>query len=206
MDITTIFWEIGGVILSNGWDTAARERAAVKFGLDRDDYGQRHDMAVTELETGQITLDEYLEQTVFCRPREFSRQSFKDFMFEQSRPIDGTLDVLAEVAQVAAARGYLLGTLNNESRELNEFRLDKFGLRQCFSVYVCSSFLGVMKPAPAIFRIALDLVQADPATVLMIDDRPLNVEAAARAGMRTIHFRDAPQLRAELKSVIPAGS
>jgi putative hydrolase of the HAD superfamily len=202
MNITTIFWDIGGVVLTNGWDTAARERAAEKFGLDRDDYGQRHAMAITELETGQITLNEYLGQTVFCSPRAFSPQSFRDFMFEQSRPIDGTLDVLAEVA---ATRRYLLGTLNNESRELNQFRLEKFGLRQWFSVFVCSSYLGVMKPAPAIFRIALDLVQRDPAEVLMIDDRPLNTEAAARAGMHVIHFRDAGQLRAELKQFIPEG-
>lgn len=195
MDITTIFWDIGGVVLTNGWDTAARERAVEKFGLDRDDYGQRHAMAVTELETGRITLDEYLAETVFCSPRGFSPQAFKDFMLAQSRPIDGMLDVLAGVA---ATKRYLLGTLNNESRELNRFRLDKFGLRQWFSVYVCSSYLGVMKPGPAIFRMALDLVQQDPANVLMIDDRPLNVEAAARAGMHTIHFRDATQLRGEL--------
>lgn len=195
MHITTILWDIGGVILTNGWDTAARERAIAKFGLDRDDYGQRHAMAVTELETGQISLDGYLEETVFCAPREFSLQSFKDFMFEQSRPIEGTLDV---VAGVAGTRRYLLGTLNNESRELNRFRLERFGLRQWFSVYVCSSYLGVMKPAPAIFRIALDLVQQDADEVLMIDDRPLNVEAAARAGMHAIHFRDAAQLRGEL--------
>lgn len=200
MEITTIFWDIGGVILTNGWDTPARERAAEKFGLDRDDYGQRHAMAVTELETGQITLAEYLEQTVFCRPRNFSPESFRDFMFEQSRPIDGTLDVLAGMA---ATGRYLLGTLNNESRELNEFRLTKFDLRRMFSVFVCSSYLGVMKPAPAIFRIALDLVQRDPAEVLLIDDRPLNTEAGARAGMRVIHFRDAGQLRLELKTLIP---
>lgn len=198
MNITAIFWDIGGVLLTNGWDTAARERAIAKFELDRDDYGQRHAMAVTELETGQISLNEYLTETVFCAHRGFPPESFRDFMFEQSMPIDGTLDVLAEVA---ATQRYLLGTLNNESRELNEFRLDKFGLRQWFSVYVCSSYLGVMKPAPAIFRIALDLVQRDPDNVLMIDDRPLNVEAAARAGMRTIHFRDAVQLRAELKQL-----
>lgn len=200
MDITTIFWDIGGVILTNGWDTAARERAAEKFGLDRDDYGQRHAMAVTELETGQITLDEYLEQTVFCRPRDFPPAAFRDFMFEQSRPIDGTRDVLAGVA---ATGRYLLGTLNNESRELNEFRLTRFDLRRMFSVFVCSSYLGVMKPGPAIFRIALDLVQRDPAEVLLIDDRPLNTEAAARAGMRVIHFRDAGQLRLELGKLIP---
>lgn len=195
MEISTIFWDIGGVILTNGWDTAARERAVEKFGLDRDDYGQRHAMAVPELETGRITLDEYLAQTVFCSKRDFTPRDFRDFMFEQSRPIDGTLDVLAGVADTGK---YLVGTLNNESRELNEFRLEKFGLRRWFSVYVCSSYLGVMKPAPAIFRVALDLVQQNPASVLMIDDRPLNVEAAVRAGMQAIHFHDAAQLRAEL--------
>lgn len=202
MNISTIFWDIGGVLLTNGWDTAARERAARKFELDRDDYGQRHAMAVTELEIGQISLDEYLEQTVFWRPRDFPPQSFMDFMFEQSRPIDGTLDVLAAVGGTGR---YLLGTLNNESRELNEFRLTKFDLRRMFSVFVCSSYLGVMKPAPPIFRIALDLVQRNPEEVLLIDDRPLNTEAAARAGMRVIHFRDAVQLRAELEEVIPEG-
>lgn len=198
MEITTIFWDIGGVLLTNGWDTAARERAVAKFGLDRGDYEQRHVMAVPELETGQITLDEYLSQTIFCSPRSFAPRAFKDFMFEQSRPIDGVLDVLAEVA---GTRRYMLGTLNNESRELNDYRLDTFGLRQWFSVFVCSAFLGVMKPGPAIFRIALDLVQTDPGSVLMIDDRPLNVEAAVKAGMHAIHFRDAVQLRAELQKV-----
>ncbi len=196
MQITTIFWDIGGVLLTNGWDTAARDRAVRKFGLDRADYEQRHAMAVPELEIGQITLDEYLSQTIFCSDRSFPPQAFKDFIFAQSRPIEGAMDVLAEVA---GTHRYLLGTLNNESRELNEYRLDTFGLRQWFSVFVCSAYLGVMKPGPAIFRVALDLVQQDPARVLMIDDRPLNVEAAAKAGMHTIHFRDSDQLRLDLR-------
>ncbi len=198
MRFSTIFWDIGGVLLTNGWDTAAREKAAARFGLDLADYGQRHAMAVTELETGRITLDQYLEQTVFCSARTFSAAEFKEFMFAQSRPIDGTLEVLADVARSGR---YTLATLNNESRELNEYRLRKFGLHQWFSLYVCSSFLGVMKPGQAIFKMALDLTQQDPAGVLMIDDRPLNVEAATRAGMHAIHFRDAAQLRKGLEGM-----
>lgn len=196
MTITTIFWDIGGVLLTNGWDTAARERAVAHFGLDRNDYAERHAMAVAELETGRITLDEYLAQAVFCAPRDFEAREFKDFMFAQSRAIEGAVDVLAGVGKTDK---YLMGTLNNESRELNKYRLDEFDLRKWFSVFVCSAFLGVMKPGPAIFRIALDLVQEDPVKVLMIDDRPLNVEAARRSGMHAIHFRHAAQLRRSLR-------
>lgn len=195
MKITTIFWDIGGVLLTNGWDTPARERAVAHFGLDGRDYAERHAMAIAELETGRLTLDEYLAQAVFCAPRNFDPKAFRDFMLAQSRAIEGTAAVLADAA---GTNRYLLGTLNNESRELNEYRLDKFDLRRWFSVFVCSAYLGVMKPGPVIFRMALDLVQQDPASVLMIDDRPLNVEAARKSGMQAIHFRDAAQLRREL--------
>ncbi len=194
-EVTTLFWDVGGVILSNGWDRAARKQAAGKFGLDWEDFQDRHDLVSPALDTGQITLDEYMQRTIFYRPRSFTRDEFKAFLFAQSVEYPEARAVLTTVARSGR---YLLATINNEALELNLYRIEKFGLRKDFIAFFSSGYLGVRKPDAAIYRMALQVTARAPGECVFIDDRELNLECARLLGMRTIHYQNAAQLREEL--------
>ena len=192
---TALFFDVGGVVLSNGWDRPARARAVEKFGLDPEEFDSRHELVVHAWEMGQIGLDEYLARTVFYRRRAFTRDEFEAFLYAQSELHAGTI---ATVKRLGASGRWLMATLNNESRELNEFRIQKFGLREAFSIFLSSCYLGVRKPDEKIYRLALGITQREPAESVFIDDRDINLEAAAQLGMRVVHYRDAEQLVADL--------
>jgi putative hydrolase of the HAD superfamily len=192
---TVLFFDVGGVVLSNGWDRKARDRAIQEFGLDAEEFDSRHEMVVHAWEMGQITLDDYLRRTVFYRSRPFTREEFESFIFSQSHEKS---EALALVKRYAAARRWLMGTVNNESVELNEFRIKKFKLREAFSIFLSSCYLGVRKPDEKIYQLALGITQRSPAESVVIDDRNINVEAAARLGVHVIHYQNPEQLAAEL--------
>ena len=149
---TALFFDVGGVILSNGWDRGARRSAIEKFGLDEEEFASRHEMVVDAFETGQITLDEYLRRTVFYRRRPFTRDEFESFLYSQSREHP---EALAVVRRLNASKRWLVATLNNESCELNEHRIKKFKLRELFSIFFTSCYLGVRKPDEKIYQLAL---------------------------------------------------
>ena len=142
-DVTALFWDVGGVILSNGWDRAARAKAAEKFGLDWEEFQDRHELASPAFETGQITLDMYLERIVFYRKRAFTREEFTQFIFAQSEEFPESRAVLSGVA---ASGKYMLATINNEALELNEWRIREFHLRREFKAFFSSCFVGIRKP------------------------------------------------------------
>jgi putative hydrolase of the HAD superfamily len=191
-----LFWDIGGVLLTNGWDTASRRGAAAEFHLEWEDFESRHQLVVNAFELGQLTLDDYLERTVFFQPRTFTKDAFVDFMRAQSQAYHESLAVLERLAQ---SRRYLLATLNNESLELNQYRITRFGLKQYFPLFISSCFLGLRKPDAAIYRLALQLTQLPPEDAVFIDDRALNLECAQRVGMRTIQYQNAAQLQHALR-------
>jgi putative hydrolase of the HAD superfamily len=195
--ITAIFSDVGGVLGTNGWDRDDRREAVKKFALDRADFEERHELVVNAFEVGRITLDEYLDRTVFCCPRPFSREDFVAFMKSQSQAYASSLDLFR---RLAATGSYFLATLNNESFELNLYRIQAFGLRQCFSVFLSSCFLGVKKPDAAIYRVALRLTQRTPEESLFIDDRALNIEAARACGMNTIQCLDPADLEQQVRA------
>lgn len=195
-DITALFWDVGGVLLTNGWDTASRQAAAARFGLDWEEFEDRHQLVVTPFETGRLGLTEYLQRTVFYRPRGFRVEDFRDFMFAQSQPYP---DALSIVERVAGMKRYFLATLNNESLDLNLHRIRQFGLRRYFAAFFSSCFLGMKKPEEAIFRLALAVSQRAPHECVFIDDRPVNLECAGGCGMRVIRYRNAAQLQDDLK-------
>ena len=176
-----LFMDVGGVLLTNGWDSGARSRAAERFDLDIDELEARHGTVSGAFETGRLELDGYLDRVVFHRPRPFDRAAFWDFMKEQSRPHE---EVIALMARLRRVPGLTLATLNNESLALNRYRLETFGLRPLFTAFFSSSFLGMMKPDPAIFRVAVRVMQEDPMACLFVDDRQENVEAARGTGLR----------------------
>ncbi len=190
-----ILFDVGGVLATNGWDRAARRRAADAFDFDWEEFGDRHEFLAHDFETGRLDLDGYLDRTLFYRDRPFSKDDFVVFMKAQSEPYP---DSLAIVAELAASERFLLATLNNESRELNEYRIEHLGLGEYFSMFLSSCYLGVSKPEPEIYRIAIDVTQHAPQECLFIDDRDLNLECATLEGMQTLHFTGAADLRIAL--------
>ncbi|HEV2749238.1 MAG TPA: HAD family phosphatase [Gemmatimonadales bacterium] len=201
MRITHVFFDVGGVLGTNGWDHEQRANAAETFGLDATDLTERHDSAVTAWETGGMSLDEYLDCTVFYRARPFSRGDFRAFMLSQSVAFPDTIALARDLAQTGR---YRLMTINNESAELNTHRLQAFGLRDLFVTFFTSCWLGVRKPSPQIYERALAMSQADSGATVFIDDREPNLEPARSLGMSTILYQDAPRLRRDLTALAVA--
>ncbi|MFZ0897811.1 MAG: HAD-IA family hydrolase, partial [Candidatus Sulfotelmatobacter sp.] len=155
----------------------------------------RHEMVVSSFERGKISLDEYLDRTIFYRNRPFTREEFRDYMFSLSQPMP---EVLAFARALAACGKYFMGTINNESRELNLHRIEKYGLREIFRLFVSSCFVGLRKPESGIYRLAIETTQINPEECCFIDDRALNLECAAKLGMRTIQMQTLNQLQEDL--------
>jgi putative hydrolase of the HAD superfamily len=189
-------FDVGGVILTNGWDRPARRRAAERFELDWDDCEERHELVICDFELGRMGLDDYLDQTVFYQPRPFTREEFKSFVYAQSQTYPESLAIVADLSRSGK---YLLATLNNESRDLNRYRIERFRLRDYFAAFFCSGFLGVGKPDQRIFQLAMEITQRSPDECLFVDDRALNVEVAQGLGMGGIQYQNATQLRSELR-------
>ena len=194
-EITTLFWDIGGVVLTNGWDRGSRKEAAAAFHLDIEEFQDRHDLSFPAFDSGQITLNEYLDRTLFYRPRSFTREEFTAFMFAQSKEYSDTRAILDKVSRTGK---YFVGAINNEPLELNQYRIEAFDLRRNFLVFFSSCYVRSRKPEELIFRVALEVTQRRPEQCLFIDDRALNLESPRRLGMNTIHHQNAQQLRSEL--------
>ncbi|MGH9713016.1 MAG: HAD family hydrolase [Candidatus Acidiferrales bacterium] len=194
-EIETLFWDNGGVILTNGWDRGSRKKAVAQFQLDWEDFSDRHELMLDAFETGEATLDQYLQRTVFYRPRSFTIEDFKSFMFSQSQPLPESLDFLARLARTRRCN---MAALNNESRELNEYRIAQFHLHDYFQSFFSSCYLRLRKPDPEIYRRVLAITQRKPEACVMIDDRGLNLECARELGMRTVQFQNTAQLRNDL--------
>lgn len=197
-EIDLVLFDIGGVLGSNGWDREQRAAAVEHFHLDAEDFQYRHEETVGAFESGDISLDEYLGVTVFCSPRDFTQNAFKEFMFDQSEPWWDSIAVARDLSNAGHAR---LGTLNNESEALNVHRIEAFSLAAIFPVFFSSCWLGVRKPTQEIYTRALGMSQAYPSRTLFIDDRVQNLTPAASLGMKTIQFQSAEQLRKDLKAL-----
>ncbi len=195
--ITTILWDVGGVLLTNGWDH--KERAAVlsHFGVDRDAFEQRHPNANDAWEKGLLTVEEYLDKTVFYEPRNFTAADFLEAMRAESKVLEDS--ALGILGPLAASESVTLGMLNNEARELNDFRIEKFGLRAYFDVFLSSCYVGLRKPDAHMYELALDVLQKDAREVAFVDDRAINVEAANALGIHGIQYCGAESLKTELE-------
>jgi putative hydrolase of the HAD superfamily len=194
-----ILFDVGGVLLTNGWDHGERAAAVAHFGLDGAALEARHEEVMETWERGEIDLNQYLDVAVFYEPRPFSRSEFFSFMLAQSQRLPhGALHILAELAE---SNPCMIGALNNEARETNEFRFAHFGLRRHFKVALSSCYVGLRKPEPAIYQRALDILGCPPERVLFIDDREENVAGSLAAGMKAIQFTGADALRAALEEL-----
>jgi putative hydrolase of the HAD superfamily len=188
----TLFFDVGGVLLSNGWDTGARKRAAETFALDYPEFQTRHEMLKTAFETGRLSLDAYVRKAVFHRPRSFRPEEFKEFMFSVSELLGDTLEFVRALSLSGHCRLY---TLNNESRELHEHRVAKFGLDKIFRGFLTSCYLGQVKPDEEIYLNALGIASCRVEDAIFIDDRSLNVEPATAMGLVAHQFEGLGVLR-----------
>jgi FMN phosphatase YigB (HAD superfamily) len=197
-EIRTIFWDIGGVLLTNGWDVNQRARVLTALGVDLSAYEAIQDAVNYYWERGLINAREFFEQTVLeTNPQlNLTFEQLWQLVCDESKVLhQECFDILAALKRAGQHR---LATLNNESRELNEHRLTAFNLRQFFDYFICSGYVHEMKPLPDIFRAATDISGFVPATALFIDDKQENCDAARALGMQAIHFESPVQLRASL--------
>jgi putative hydrolase of the HAD superfamily len=194
-----ILFDVGGVLLTNGWDHRERAAAAAHFHLGAAPFEARHALVMEAWERGDITVDAYLDAAVFNEPRPFSREDFFGFVLGQSQLLpDGAMGILAELA---ASKTCMVGALNNEARETNEYRFTQFDLRRHFKISLSSCYVGLRKPELVMYRRALDILGVPPERILFIDDRPENAAGAAAAGMKTIVFKGKTALRNELANL-----
>ena len=196
--ITTLFLDIGGVLLTNGWDRQARRLAAEKFQLDHEDFDERHHLTFDTYEEGKLSLDDYLDRVVFFEERAFSKEVFKAFMFGRSQPYE---DMLSLMRTLKARYGLKIVAVSNEGRELTIHRIEQFNLREIFDAFVCSCFVHFRKPDPDIFRMALDVSQSPVEETVYIDDRLMFVQVAASLGIGGIQHTDYDTTRLALEKL-----
>ena len=185
--ITTLLLDIGGVLLSNGWGHESRYRAVEKFGLDKVQMEDRHRMTFDTFEMDRMTFDEYMNWVVFYEPRNFTKEEFKMFMFSQSQALDGHIDFFKMLKHKHGLRVF---AVSNENRELNEYRIQKFGLDSLFDGYISSCYVRLHKPDKEMLRLACDISHTKPVNALYIDDSRLLVDVAKSYGLQTLHFQD----------------
>jgi len=198
-EIRHIFFDIGGVLGSNCWDREQRQRAVERFGLNAEDFQWRHEEVIGEWEEGRMTLDEYLDIAIFYTERKFSKDEFRSFMRAQSVPHP---EMIAIASALSLDPRYTLMTLNNESAEMNVYRIEHFGISEIFEAFISSCWLGVRKPIRRFYSRGLGIAHAEPASSLFIDDRQQNLIPASSLGMNVILFRSAEQLRSDLERIL----
>jgi putative hydrolase of the HAD superfamily len=197
-NINCLFLDIGGVLLTSGWDRKSRQQAVIKFELDEDEINERHHLTFDVYEAGKLSLDEYLDRVVFYRERNFSKDDFKTFMFEQTKPIEGSIELFKSIKEHFNLK---VIAVNNEARELNLYRIQKFNLDQLFDAYISSCYVHLRKPDVEIFRMACDVANTSPKNILYIDDRIMFVEVANSLEIRGYQFQDVNEARIFLNTI-----
>ena len=183
-DLKILFFDVGGILLSNGWGHESRKKAAKQFGLDYAEVDALHNFIFNVYEIGSITLDEYLDTVIFNYPRDLVRQDFKDFMYSESVELPDMLQWLKEWKKDC---GFRIISINNEGKELNDYRVQKFKLHKAFDAFISSCEVKMRKPDPGIFKLALGIAQASPSQCVYFDDRIMFANAAQKLGIRSFH-------------------
>lgn len=196
--ITTLFLDVGGVLLTNGWDRHARQRACERFHLDKGEVDERHHLTYDTYELGKLTLKEYLRRVVFYEERPFTPAQFRSFMFAQSKPYPEMIEL---IRRLKARYALKIVVVSNEGRELNSYRIRNFKLDGFVDTFVSSGFVQLRKPDTDIFRLALDIAQAPAQQVVYIENTPMFVRIAEGLGIRSILHTDYRSTCAKLASV-----
>ena len=190
--ITTLFLDIGGVLLTNGWDTDLRKQTAEHFGLDYNEIYHRHHVTYDIYEEGKMTLDEYLWQIIFYEKRAFTPEDVKTYILEQAKPYQDMIDL---VKRLRAVYGLRVAVVSNEGREIAEDRIRRFNLRDFVDFFIVSAFVHLRKPDLDIYRLAMDVAHVKAENVAYIEDRPLLCDVAARLGLHPVLNRNAKETR-----------
>lgn len=193
--ISALFLDVGGVLLTNGWDRNARSAAAKRFDLDPEEMDERHHLTFDTYEEGKLTLDQYLERVVFHTERSFTREAFREFMFAQSKANDDMLELMHGLKE---RHGLRLVAVSNEGREITEHRIRTFQLDRLFDGFVASCFVHFRKPDADMYRLALDVAQVPAERALYIDDRLMFVQVARSLGLHALHHTDVEETRSAL--------
>ena len=196
--VTTLFLDIGGVLLTNGWDRDARKRAVEKFGLDNEEVNERHHLTFDTYEEGKLTLEEYLARVIFYEPRTFTKEDFIKFMYAQSVPYEDNLNFFRELKKQYRLK---VIAVSNEGRELNEHRIKQYKLNDLFDAYISSCYTHLRKPDKDVLRMACDISQSQPGQALYIDDRNMFVEIAAAYGLQAHHFQGLDTIKEYIKTL-----
>lgn len=184
--IKVIFFDIGGVLLSDGWDRHSRKKAALNFGFDYDEMDQLHQIHFPIYEIGSYSLSAYLDKTVFYTKRDFSKEEFQTFIMAQSQELPHTLTWLKVWNEKHKFRIF---SINNEGKELHDYRTEQFRLHELFEGFITSGYVGLRKPDPKIYQLALNIVQAKPEQCIYFDDRDYLVKAARDMGINAFQHR-----------------
>jgi putative hydrolase of the HAD superfamily len=192
-----MFLDVGGVLLTDGWDHHARKRAATKFKLELAEMEKRHHLTFEIYEEGKLTLEEYLDLVVFYQKRPFTRAQFRKYMFAQSKPYPEMIELVRGLKE---RFGLKIVVVSNEARELNEYRIRKFKLDGFADSFISSCFVHVRKPDADIFRLALDIAQTPVGQVVYIENTPMFVQIAEGLGIQSILHTDYMSTCAKLAS------
>ncbi len=198
--ITTLFLDIGGVLLTNGWDTELRKKTATHFGLDYEEIYHRHHVTYDTYEEGKMSLDEYLWQIIFYQKRDFTPDDVKKYILEEAKPHQDMIDL---VTRLKAVYGLRVAVVSNEGREVAEDRIERFNLKNFVDFFIVSAFVHFRKPDLDIYRLAIDVAQVKPQQVAYIEDRPLLCEVASRLGINSVLNRNATETREKTREVRP---
>ncbi|MCW3126272.1 MAG: hydrolase [Bacteroidetes bacterium] len=194
--IKTLFLDIGGVVLTNGWDHISRQKAVEHFGLDAAVFEKKHQLTFDTYELGKISFDAYLDNLLFYEKRPFSKEDFRKFIFAQSIELPGAMDFFK---QLKKEHNLKVAAVSNEPREINAYRIKTFDLSSLFDFYISSCYIGIRKPDPDIFRLACDVSATAPAEVLYIDDRDMYIDVGRSYGLQCLHYKDVTQAAVEMK-------
>ena len=187
-DLKVLFLDVGGVLLTNGWGHESRAAAAKQFNLEYEEINRLHEFIFNVYEIGNLTLEEYLDTVIFNQAREFTKEDFKSFMYAQSEELPGMLQWIIQWKNLGC--GFRIISINNEPKELNDYRIKKFKLHRCFDAFISSCEVGIRKTDPRIFKLAMGVALAAPEQCYYFDDRPMLVEAASRLGINAYQHKD----------------
>ena len=196
--IACVFIDVGGVLLTDGWDHHARRRAARTFKLNWAEMEKRHHLVFAIYEEGKLTLEEYLYRVVFYKKRAFTRAQFRRFMFAQSKAYPDMIDL---IARLKVRHRLKIAVVSNEGRELNVYRIQKFKLARLVDLFVSSCFVQVRTPDEEMFRLAMDIAQVQPRDVVYIDNTAMFTEIAQGLGIRRVLHTDYQSTRAKLAAL-----
>lgn len=197
--IKALFLDIGGVLMTNGWGTDGRKGAAEKFNIDYKEMDERHRLTFDTYETGKMSLEQYLNEIVFYKPRQFTMGEFIEYMHSVSQPYPDMIELMKEMK---VRHGLKVGIVSNEGSGITEYRLENFGLKDFVDFFVVSCFVHVKKPDLDIYRLALDIAQVKPEEVIYIDDRSLFVEVGRKLGLNAIQHKSLEETKKKIENRI----